>query len=136
MKFTDPLWIAVKLLNDKSLQEGMLMFKHTKMEGGMRVFDELNTAQWWHDTENELVPEVRQLFNRYYTVIEQLLYCYFTITSLLQEAVLLPLLFFPDGTFLSTNGSHTIKPMMMGVGNHPISQLNKLEAKKVMITVI
>ena len=50
----------------------------------------------------------------------------------LQGAVLLPLILYADGTWLSKNGSHNIKPLAMTIGNFPRAVLNQDKAKKVM----
>ena len=40
-----------------------------------------------------------------------------------------------DGTQLSKNSSHTIKPLSMSLGNFPIRQMNKTHAKKVIVNI-
>jgi hypothetical protein len=50
---------------------------------------------------------------------------------LLQGAVLLPLIMYVDGTWLSANSNHTAKPCWMGIGNHSIDAQHDLNSKKV-----
>lgn len=50
----------------------------------------------------------------------------------MKGAVLLPLILYADGTWLSKNGSHNIKPLAMTIGNFPRAVLNQDKAKKVM----
>ena len=110
---------------DPDLQEGFMACENTVFEDGERVFSELNTGDWWHDTEREK-PEVYnarcyiQRYNGYY---------------LFQGSTLLPILLYLDGTHLSKNSSHTIKPLSMSLGNFPIRQMNKTHAKKVIIYI-
>ena len=45
--------------------------------------------------------------------------------------MLLPLILYLDGTWLSANGSHSVKPWMMGIGNHPMHVQDRPGTKKV-----
>jgi len=49
----------------------------------------------------------------------------------MQGAILIPILLYLDGTWLSSNSNHTAKPMKMGIGNHPIAVQHDLRSKKV-----
>ena len=42
----------------------------------------------------------------------------------------MPIVLYTDGTWLSKNGAHDIKPLCMTIGNFPIAVMNKDEAKK------
>ena len=53
------------------------------------------------------------------------------ITTRAQDAVLLPLILYADGTWLSKNGSHNIKPLAMTIGNFLRKILDQDQAKKV-----
>ena len=49
----------------------------------------------------------------------------------LQGAVIIPIVMYVDGTWLSANGAHTAKPFLMAIGNHPIDVQHDLRSKKV-----
>ena len=57
--------------------------------------------------------------------------CVYAAFCCVQGAILLPIILYLDGTWLSANGNHTAKPCMMGIGNHPISTQNNVDSKKV-----
>ena len=61
VEITDPLWLARELLLDPDLQEDLLMEKNGDIEDDDHEFKELNTGQWWHDTENHELPEVTNI---------------------------------------------------------------------------
>ena len=48
-----------------------------------------------------------------------------------QDATLLPIILYTDGTWLSKNGAHNAKPLSMTIGNFPRHVMNKNKAKKV-----
>ena len=48
-----------------------------------------------------------------------------------QNATLLPIILYTDGTWLSKNGAHNAKPLSMTIGNFPRHVMNKTTAKKV-----
>ena len=48
-----------------------------------------------------------------------------------QDATLLPIILYTDGTWLSKNGAHNAKPLSMTIGNFPRHVMNKNTAKKV-----
>ena len=52
-----------------------------------------------------------------------------------QGAVVIPLIMYVDGTWLSTNGNHTAKPCLMSIGNHPVDVQHDLRSKKVRFLV-
>ena len=54
----------------------------------------------------------------------------------MQDAILLPIFLYADGTWLSKNGSHNIKPLAMTIGNFQRHIMNKDEAKKVILFLI
>ena len=43
----------------------------------------------------------------------------------------MPIILYTDGTWLSKNGSHDIKPLAMTIGNFPVDKMNQDAAKKV-----
>lgn len=71
-------------------------------EGSEREWEELNTGEWWRLAE----------------------------LALPLGALLLPLILYLDGTWLSANGAHTIKPFMLTIGNFLLRTMNRNEAKK------
>lgn len=72
---------------------------------GSRLYSELNTGDWWAKTEKmDKMPE---------------------------DAVLLPIILYTDGTWLSKSGSHSAKPLSMTLGNFPRHVMNQNESKKV-----
>ena len=48
-----------------------------------------------------------------------------------QDATLLPIILYTDGTWLSKNGAHNAKPLSMTIGNFPRHVMNKNKAKTV-----
>ena len=61
------MWLARELLLDPDLQEDLLMKKNGEFEHDDHEFKELNTGQWWHDTEEAELPEVTNnyvIYNR------------------------------------------------------------------------
>jgi hypothetical protein len=93
---------------------------------GTRQLGELNRGKLWERTEkHEDFPNVR--WKTSYLFIFPHAH-----SVKLQGAVLLPLILYADGTWLSKNGSHNIKPLAMTIGNFPRKVLNQDKAKKVM----
>jgi len=83
----------------------------------MRVYEELNTGDWWKQTEGEMFdglpvdgepPKVKAA----------------------PGAVLIPIILYADGTWLSANGNHTAKPMSMGIGNRVLDAQHDLSSKR------
>ena len=70
---------------------------------GDRVLRELNSGAWWSEME-EIKPE---------------------------GSILCPLILFTDGMQAAMNDRHSIKPLKLAIGNHPLSVLNKPQAKRV-----
>ena len=125
MEYTDPLWLAREIINDSNLQHGFLEAGEELMDLNERTYTELNTGNWWLSTERDELPQV---ITR--TVAVKYMYINNKFVAL-QGAILLPLILYLDGTWLSQNGSHNIKPWMMSIGNLPISVQNLPRAKKV-----
>ena len=74
-------------------------------EYGERIYDELNTGDWWNDTVK--------------------------MKEMPKDATLLPIILYTDGTWLSKNGAHNAKPLSMTIGNFPRHVMNKNKAKTV-----
>jgi hypothetical protein len=49
----------------------------------------------------------------------------------LQGAIIIPIIMYVDGTWLSANGNHTAKPCLMSIGNHNLDAQHNLDSKKV-----
>jgi len=74
-------------------------------DDGTRFYGELNTGVWWEKTvEMEEMPS---------------------------DATLLPVILYTDGTNLSSNGSHSIKPLAVSIGNFPRVSPNQDASKMV-----
>ena len=83
VKYTDILWLAVKLYNNPALKSHLL----TKLEklsvgNGDRQYTELNTGLWWEKTEAEMqrqhpVSTVSRFVTiRYYLCHDLSRFCY------------------------------------------------------------
>ena len=110
--------LASNLADDTFMTKADVCFD----QQGTRQLGELNRGKLWERTENhEDFPEVTSNFVSMFLVW----------LPHLQGAVLLPLILYADGTWLSKNGSHNIKPLAMTIGNFPRKILNQDKSKKV-----
>jgi hypothetical protein len=110
--------LASNLVDDTFMTKEDVRFN----PNGKRLLGELNQGKLWERTvKHKDFPKVSQ----------NILMIFGLITTRAQDAVLLPLILYADGTWLSKNGSHNIKPLAMTIGNFPRKILNQDQAKKV-----
>ena len=62
MEYVCPLYQAASLLADEDLQDGFLSDFEDVQNNGERVYSELNTGDWWRDSEREK-PQVPHVFS-------------------------------------------------------------------------
>jgi hypothetical protein len=119
VEWIDPLWLTAQLYADPELRkDGFLKeFQHTEAKG-MRQYVELNTGEWWEKTEGAMYDPGLSVDGTAQKVKAK------------PGAVLIPIVMYVDGTWLSANGNHTAKPMVMGIGNHPVDTQHNLKSKK------
>jgi len=118
VQWTDPLWLASQLYADKSLRKHGLLSKFERGESqGMRQYTELNTGEWWERTEGGMYDGLPVDGNP-------------AQVKAAPGAVLIPIIMYVDGTWLSANGSHTAKPMVVAIGNHPTDTQQDLKSKR------
>jgi hypothetical protein len=72
---------------------------------GTRLYGEMNRGKWWELTEQ--------------------------LAFMPPGAILLPIICYADGTWLSKNGNHDCKPFVITIGNFPREVMNLDEAKKI-----
>jgi hypothetical protein len=98
------MWQIVSLLKDPDLQEGFLTAPNVQYDdNGDRVLEEMNTGNFWVETQ-KLAP---------------------------QGAVVVPINFYLDGTWLSNSGDQKTSPLCCTIGNFPLSVQNRSAAKRV-----
>jgi hypothetical protein len=51
VEYTDMLWLAVSLFTDAALSSGLLTKFNPATVDGERQYTELNTGEWWGNTE-------------------------------------------------------------------------------------
>ena len=109
------------------MSEFAIQYEETVNEVGERVYGQLNTGEWWERTEESgQMPTVLFI---YWFLME-------LIASFLQNAILLPLILYLDGTWLSRGGGHNCTPLSVTLGNFTQEARNKPYAKKVSCTLV
>ena len=98
---------VVSILEDDTMQEGFMTEADVRGEGSSRVRGEMNTGDWWEETEKEAPV----------------------------GSVVVPLIVYIDETWLSKGGGHACCPISMTIGNLPRAVMNKSSAKRVSCNV-
>ena len=102
MRYACVIDLVKDLLMEDFATEGFMEKEVVKEVESRRVFGELNTGRWWVESA-KLVPE---------------------------DVVIVPLIFFTDGTWLSKNGAQNAQPVALTIGNFPLAVMNKHAAKR------
>jgi len=119
VKWKDPLYLASQLYSDPALSEGRMdNYVERKVPTGlvdpdgnethMAQYTELNSGRWWKLTQQEILASAMAIVG----------------------AIIIPIIPYMDGTWLSNNSNHTAKPCLMGIGNHPTKNQNNVASKK------
>ena len=109
LRYGDVIDLTRSMIEDEELVNDGFMERvdRNSMRGGRRKYGEMDTGDWWVATESS-VPE---------------------------DAVLVPLIFYTDKTWLSRSGKHSIQPIAFTLGNFPLKTMNKHKAKKIVCYV-
>ena len=103
--FSDILSEAANLLADERLKDGFMTKAHLRKNmNDKRIFAELNTGDWWHNTEK--------------------------MSGFPQDAILIPLLLYTDSTWVTRSRGVTAKPIVLSLGNFSRKTLLKKEARR------
>ena len=116
---------AVSILEDETLQDGFMEFPDIRGTGDSRVFGELNTGFWWESTQED-APEVI-----FVDILGHISSNNPIFLSADKGAVVLPIILYLDGTWLTKGGTHSCTPLSMTIGNLPRHVMNKSSAKRV-----
>jgi hypothetical protein len=122
---------AVSIIQDPSLQDGFMTHTDIRHENGFRVYGEMNTGQCWEEAQKQ-ADEVHHFpLQILFESLLQIVMKFSQNFVYTQGAIVVPIVGYLDGTWLSKGGGHSATPMSMTIGNLPRHVMNKSSAKRV-----